>query len=69
MSLQKTSFFILAALLGLLVVAGVYPSPLTIMLVAGVSSALVLLQSYIILRDDSGSTSTGKPYLNQFRRK
>ena len=69
MSLQQTSSLILIVLLGLLVVAGFFPSPLTIMLVAGTSSALVLLQCYVILRDDSAPAPKKRPYLNQFRQK
>jgi hypothetical protein len=69
MPLQKISMIIFLALLALLLLAGLYPTPLSILLVAGASSALVLLQTYAVLRDDSGRVPKGKPYLNYYQRK
>ena len=56
MQLQLISRFILLLAILLLVLTGIFPSPLKIGLTAATSSILVLWQAYAILRDDSGAT-------------
>lgn len=68
MRLQRTSTIIFLLLLALLVFAGFFPSPLTIMLVASASSALVLVQVYAVLRDDAGAVKK-KPHLGHYQAK
>lgn len=56
MQLQFVSRFILLLAILMLVLTGIFPSPLMIGLTAAVSTVLVLWQAYAILRDDSGAT-------------
>lgn len=57
-SISSTIFFL--ALL-LLAIAGFYPSPLSIGLAATAFSALVIWQTYAILRDESPSAKRRQP--------
>lgn len=61
MKLLSTSRTIFLLALLSLAIAGFFPSPLTIGLTAGVSSLLVIWQTYAILRDDGAAARQGGP--------